>query len=250
VTSSQGPVPDTETAAARRNEPGEGYVVGLSGGSASGKSTLAAELAKRLEAFRPVVLNQDRYFHDWSELPPEEREARMTANHPDAVRWPPLVEHVARLRNGEAVDSLVPGTRSARQGPGQIVLGPTRLLIVEGHLIFGEPALRALFDLKLFLDVPPDERILRRMYREAVERGGDLARAIAWYRRDVLPNYRLHTEPTRQFADLILPWTEAREAIIDLIAAGVRARLEEGLNHRDTEGTEEAGRTGKEEKRA
>ena len=150
----------------------------------------------------------------------------MTANHPDAVRWQPLVDHVTRLRNGEAVDARVPGTRSARQGTDPLVIGPTRLLIVEGHLIFGEPALRALFDLKLFLDVPPDERILRRMYREAGERGGDLARAIAWYRRDVLPNYRLHTEPTRQFADLILPWTEPREPVIDLIAAGVRARLE------------------------
>ena len=97
--------------------------------------------------------------------------------------------------------------------------------IVEGHLIFGEPALRALFDLRLFLDVPPDERVLRRMLRDAVERGGDLAWAIGWYRRDVLPNYRLYTEPTRQFADLVLPWTEANEAVIDLVAAGVRARL-------------------------
>jgi uridine kinase len=226
MTDFQGSSPKTETAATRRNRPGTGYVIGLSGGSASGKSTLAAALAKRLSAFQPVVVNQDTYFHDWSQLPPEEREARMTANHPDAVRWPILVEHVTRLRSGEAVEAPVRGTRRARQAQGPVVLGPSRLLIVEGHLIFGEPALRALFDLKLFLDVPPDERILRRMYREAVERGGDLARAIAWYRRDVLPNYRLHTEPTRQFADLILPWTEARDPVIDLIAAGVRAQLE------------------------
>jgi uridine kinase len=120
----------------------------------------------------------------------------------------------------------VPGTRGAARSDASAALGPTRLLIVEGHLIFGEPALRSLFDLKLFLDVPPDERILRRMYREAIERGGDLARAIAWYRRDVLPNYRLYTEPTRQFADLILPWSEPHEPVIDLIAAGVRGVIE------------------------
>jgi len=203
-----------------------GCVVGISGGSASGKSTLAAALATRLVAFRPVVLNQDAYFHDWSGLPPAERAARMTANHPDAVRWPALVEHVRRLREGDAVQTPVPGTRAAARGDRAAALGPTRLLIVEGHLIFGEPALRPLLDLKLFLDVPPDERVLRRMFREAVERGGDLERAIAWYRRDVLPHYRLYTEPTRQFADLILPWTEAREEVIDLLAAGIRARLE------------------------
>jgi uridine kinase len=203
-------------------------VVGISGGSASGKSTLAAALAGRLAAFGPVVLNQDTYFHDWSHLPPEEREARKTANHPDAVRWPDLVAHVRRLREGGTAPVPVPGTRAAVRGDEPRELGPTRLLIVEGHLIFGEPALRPLLDLKLFLDVPPDERVLRRMYRDSVERGGDLAWAIGWYRRDVLPNYRLHTEPTRQFADLVLPWTEAREPVIDLIAAGVRARLEGG----------------------
>ncbi len=201
------------------------YVVGISGGSASGKSTLAVALANRWRSLGPLVVNQDAYFHDWSTLPPAEREARMTANHPDAVRWPSLVEHVALLKEGRTAPVPVPGTRAAARGDAAAALGPTRLLIVEGHLIFGEPALRALFDLKLFLDVPPDERVLRRMYREAVERGGDLERAIAWYRHDVLPNYRLYTEPTRQFADLILPWTEAHESVIDLIAAGIATLL-------------------------
>ena len=201
------------------------YAIGICGGSASGKSTLAAALASRLAAFAPVVLNQDAYFRDWSELPPEEREARRTANHPDAVRWSSLVDHVGLLREGSAVTVPAPATRAAARGDGESSLGPTRLLIVEGHLIFTEPALRALFDLKLFLDVPPDERVLRRMMRDSVERGGDLAWAIGWYRRDVLPNYRIHTEPTRQYADLVLPWTEPREAIIDLLADGIRARL-------------------------
>jgi uridine kinase len=204
------------------------YVVGISGGSASGKSTLAAALADRLAAFSPVVLNQDAYFHDWSGLPPAEREARMTANHPDAVRWPELEAHVRQLRDGAAVRTPVPGTRAAARGDHPGALGPTRLLIVEGHLIFGAAALRPLLDLKLFLDVPPDERVLRRMFREAVERGGDLERAIAWYRHDVLPHYRLHTEPTRQFADLVLPWTEPREEVIDLLAAGIGSQLEDG----------------------
>ena len=204
------------------------YVVGISGGSASGKSTLAAALAARLAAVDPVVLNQDAYFRDWSVLPPAEREARMTANHPEAVLWPELVAHVTQLRQGVAVRGPVPGTRGAARGDAGASIGPTRLLIVEGHLILGEPTLRPLLDLKLFLDVPPDERVLRRMFREAIERGGDLERAIAWYRHDVLPHYRLHTEPTRQFADLILPWTEAHEEVIDLLAAGILARVGTG----------------------
>jgi len=213
------------------------YVVGISGGSASGKSTLAAALAARLAFIAPIVLNQDAYFRDWSALPPEEREARMTANHPDAVLWPELVAHVAQLRHGVAVRTPVPGTRASARGDAVAPVGPTRLLIVEGHLIFGEPTLRPLLDLKLFLDVPPDERVLRRMFREAVERGGSLERAIAWYRHDVLPHYRLHTEPTRQFADLILPWTEAREEVIDLLAAGIRARV--GASEETAESTKD-----------
>src|SRR5436190_1946833 len=213
------------------------YVVGISGGSASGKSTLAAALAARLASAAPIVLNQDAYFRDWSALPPEEREARMTANHPSAVLWPELVAHVTQLRHGVAVRTPVPGTRASARGDAETPVGPTRLLIVEGHLIFGEPSLRPLLDLKLFLDVPPDERVLRRMFREAVERGGSLERAIAWYRHDVLPHYRLHTEPTRQFADLILPWTEAREEAIDLLAAGILARV--GASARAVESTKD-----------
>lgn len=205
--------------------PRSGCVVGISGGSASGKSTLAAALGARLADRRPVILNQDAYFRDWSALPPADREARMTANHPDAVRWPELIQHARQLRAGATVQLPVPGTRAASRGDAPSTLGPTVLLIVEGHLIFGEPALRSLLDVKLFLDVPPDERVLRRMFREAIERGSDLERAIAWYRHDVLPHYRLYTEPTRQFADLVLPWTEPREEVIDLLAAGIRARL-------------------------
>src|SRR5438067_4714038 len=94
------PVPETT----RPDEASVGaYVVGISGGSASGKSTLAAALAARLASVAPIVLNQDAYFRDWSALPPEEREARMTANHPNAVLWPELVAHVTQLRHGVAV---------------------------------------------------------------------------------------------------------------------------------------------------
>src|SRR5260370_6892209 len=108
------------------------YVLGISGGSASGKSTLAAALADRLAEVDPVVLNQDAYFRDWSALPPAEREAKMTANHPEAVLWTELVQRVARLPQGVAVLTPVPGTRPAAPGHGAALLGPAPLRVPEG----------------------------------------------------------------------------------------------------------------------
>ena len=115
----------------RSHDPSSGaYVVGISGGSASGKSTLAAALADRLASVQPVVLNQDAYFRDWSALPPAEREARMTANHPEAVLWAELVAHVARLRLGVAVRTPVPGTQPCAMTPVVVATPPVTFTCV------------------------------------------------------------------------------------------------------------------------
>jgi uridine kinase len=201
-------------------------IVGITGGSASGKTTLALELTDRLADLEPLVLHQDRYFRDFSELPPEEREAARTANRPDAVVWPALIEHVGLLRSGQAAPAPPPGTRAHARGDATAPLQARHLVIVEGHLILWNAELRALMDLKLFLDVPVDERVLRRISRD-VGRGGELERVVTWYRRDVLPNYPVFTETCRAFADLVLPFAQPNPVAVAAVAAAVRQMVRE-----------------------
>lgn len=202
-------------------------VIGISGGSAAGKTTFTDMLADRLANFRPVVLNQDSYFRDWSALPEDEREIQRTANHPRAVLWEHLIAHVKCLREGQAIEIPPPGTRAFQRGNEPQKIAPDRLIIVEGHLIFSQEALRSLLDIKLFLTVDTHERVLRRMLRNTSS-GMALEDAVAWYRRDVVPNYRVYTEPTSAYADLIVPFEGDVQIAVDVVANGVERIIVDG----------------------
>lgn len=199
-------------------------VIGISGGSAAGKTTFTDMLSDRLVDFGPVVLNQDSYFRDWSALPEDERESKRTANHPRAVLWKHLIAHVKCLREGQAIEMPPLGTRAFRRGDDPQKIVPEKLVIVEGHLIFSQKALRSLLDLKLFLEVDTHERVLRRMLRNTGS-GMSLKDAVAWYRRDVVPNYRVYTEPTSAYADLIVPFEGDVQVAVDVVANGVRSMI-------------------------
>jgi uridine kinase len=201
--------------------------VAITGGTSAGKTTLARALVDQLADLHPVLLHQDAYFRDWSHLPPEERESRITANHPDAVLWDALVAQVQRLRERQPIEEPVSGTRAGARGEGTRQVAPGEVILVEGHLLLCHEELRSLMDLKLFLDVPSEERLLRRIRRD-VERGSDLEWVIGWLRRDVLPNHPRHTEPSRQHADLIIPYTTFNPLALRLLTAGIRALLTEG----------------------
>ncbi len=199
-------------------------VIGISGGSAAGKTTFTDMLSDRLADFGPVVLNQDSYFRDWSALPEDERESKRTANHPRAVLWKHLIAHVKCLREGRAIQMPSSGTRAFRRGDDPQKVVPEKLVIVEGHLIFSQKALRSLLDLKLFLEVDTHERVLRRMLRNTSS-GMSLKDAVAWYRRDVIPNYRVYTEPTSAYADLIVPFEGDVQVAVDVVANGIRRMI-------------------------
>ena len=199
--------------------------VGISGGSASGKTTLAKALADGLKEFSPVILHQDYYFKDWSEYPPEERENVITANHPDAVRWEALLDHIRQLIARQPIETPPEGTRAFARGDAPATIQPSDLIIVEGHLILWDAALRDLMDVKLFIDVEPHERVLRRLLRDVAQRGGDLEGAVAWYRRDVIPNFPVYTEPCKAYADLVVPFLDANPVALQTLVAGLRDRI-------------------------
>lgn len=179
-------------------------LVCIAGGSASGKSTISRALVERLAA-PPAsrscgVLNVDDYFRDW-DVDPDLR----TANRPDAVLWPALMADVERLLAGASVELPAAGTRAAARGAAPWTLEARDVLIVEGLLALWQDELRARADLAVYVDAPDDERLLRRITRDIVERGATVESATAWYRHDVRPHFSRFTEPTRWRADLIVP---------------------------------------------
>ena len=199
--------------------------VGIMGGSASGKTTFAKALAEELSSSSSVILHQDSYFKDWTRYPPEVREKVATANHPNAICWKALIGHIQQLVTRQPIETPVPGTRAAARGEEPATTQPGDVVIVEGHLILWNETLRNLMDVKLFMDVDPHERVLRRLLRDVGERGGDLERAVAWYRKDVIPNFSVYTEPCKQYADLILPFQHGNLVALQIIAAGIRERI-------------------------
>lgn len=201
--------------------------LGIMGGSASGKTTFAKALEEQLSDFSPVVLNQDSYFRNWSEYSEAERERVITANHPDAVLWDALITDIKKLRERVPIEFPTPGTRAAQRDNEKTRVQPSDIVIVEGHLIFWSEALRDLMDIKVFLDVDAHERVLRRMLRDVAQRGGDLEWAINWYRRDVLPNFPVYTEPCKQYADLIIPFQNENPVALQTLVAGIQRRIQE-----------------------
>ena len=201
--------------------------LGIMGGSASGKTTFASALEAQLSEFSPVVLNQDAYFRNWSEYSEAERERVITANHPDAVLWDALITDIKKLRERVPIEFPTPGTRAAQRDNEKTSVQPSDVVIVEGHLIFWREDLRDLMDIKVFLDVDAHERVLRRMLRDVAQRGGDLEWAINWYRRDVLPNFPVYTEPCKQYADLIIPFQNENPVALQTLVAGIRTRIQE-----------------------
>ena len=202
-------------------------IIGIMGGSASGKTTFATALAEELAEYSPITLHQDLYFRDWSEFTPEERVKVVTANHPDAVRWDVLITDVEKLRAYKPIETPVPGTRAASRGDEKKTTQPSPVVIVEGHLIYWNEQLRDLIDVKLFLDVDAHERVLRRLLRDVGTRSGSLESAISWYRRDVLPNFPIYTEPCKQYADLIIPFQKDNPIALHTVVAGICSQLSE-----------------------
>lgn len=193
----------------------------IAGGSASGKSTVSRALVESLPDLSVGVVNIDHYFRDWSV-----DEDLRTANRPDAVLWPSLLRDVDRLLARESVELPALGTRPAAQGAQPWIVEARDVLIVEGLLALWHDGLRARADLAVYVDAPDDERLLRRIRRDIVERGATVDSATTWYRHDVRPNFGRFTEPTRWQADLVIPNVGidgVRNVAIVALAATARA---------------------------
>ena len=175
-------------------------LVGITGGSASGKSRIARQLVEALSEHDCAVINQDNFFRDWTG-----RDELRTANRPDSVLWPAFADALEAIVAGRGATLPAPGTRSAARGMDPWEVKPRDLLVVEGLFALWDDELRARYDLTVYVDAADDERALRRMNRDVVERGSTLPTGTEWYRHDVLNSFPRYTAPMRWVADLVIP---------------------------------------------
>ncbi len=197
-------------------------VIGVAGGSGSGKTTVVRRIVDSLGPEQVVVLEHDRYYRDRNDLRLEER-ASLNYDHPDSLESDLLVEHVRTLKAGRPVDvPLYDFTRHARRSDRQHC-EPRRAIIVEGILIFTEPALRELMDVKVFVDADADTRFIRRLQRDVAARGRTLESVIEQYLGTVKPMHFEFVEPTKRYADLIIPLGGHNTVAIDLMLSLVRS---------------------------
>jgi uridine kinase len=203
-------------------------LVAITGGTSSGKTTLTKALSAELGDVSHVVMSQDTYFTDNSNLPESEREMARTANRPDAVNWDALVPQIDQLKRGQSITHPVPGTRAFQRGDVAVQLGPADVVLLEGHLLLVDERVRAMADLKVFVDCDIEVRVLRRITRDTgrtPQSPEALERSLAWYWRDVLPNNQRYTNLQRGYADLIVPHDRPNPLAATLLAASIRHLL-------------------------
>jgi uridine kinase len=198
--------------------------IGIAGGTASGKTTVARRLVERLGTHPVALLDQDSYYRDLADLPLEER-ARFNFDHPDAFDTALLVRQLGDLRAGKPVEKPVYSfTQHTRTGE-TVRVNPGDVVILEGILILALEPVRELLDVKVFVDSDADVRVLRRVSRDIKERGRDFDGVVEQYFRTVRPMHFGFVEPSKRYADIIIPHGGLNDIAIEMVAGAVQKRL-------------------------
>ncbi|HJS19854.1 MAG TPA: uridine kinase [Anaerolineales bacterium] len=197
-------------------------VIGIAGGSGSGKTTVVQAILQRVGADRIAFLQHDSYYKDLRGLPPARRD-EFNFDHPDSLETELLIEHIAALRNGMQVEVPIYDFSTDSRTSKSFTLEPRNVILVEGILIFTEPALRKVFDLKIFVDTDADLRFIRRLERDIHERGRTTESVIKQYMHTVRPMHLEFVEPSKRYADIIIPQGGHNTAALDMVVARVEA---------------------------
>lgn len=204
--------------------PNKPLVLGIAGGSGSGKSTIAKSILEALPPGSGVLLQQDHYYRPLTHLSQEERE-RINFDHPDSLELDLLATHIDALCNGKAIDRpTYDFTRHDRVGEG-VRIEVTPVIVVEGILVLQDEGLRSRFDVKLFVDTDADIRLMRRIRRDLEQRGRTFANVRKQYYETVRPMHMAFVEPSKRFADIIIPEGGQNQVALDFIVSHVRSRL-------------------------
>jgi len=199
-------------------------VIGIAGGSGSGKTTVAQEILQRVGRDRIAFLQHDSYYKDLSGLPPAQH-AEINFDHPNSLETELLTQHIASLRDGKSVEVPIYDFATDSRTSQTFTVKPHRVIIVEGILIFTEATLRNMFDVKIFVDTDPDLRLIRRLERDITERGRSAESVIKQYLLTVRPMHLEFVEPSKRYADVIIPEGGFNRAAMDMVVARVEALL-------------------------
>jgi uridine kinase len=197
-------------------------LIGIAGGTGSGKTTIARTIHDALPADRVATIEFDSYYRDRGDLTQSERDA-LNFDHPDALETELLVEHLGRLKRGEAAMIPIYDFKTHRRKPLARRVHAAPVIIVEGILVFVDPELRAQLDIKIFVDTDADIRIFRRIRRDVEERGRTFESVRAQYYETVRPMHQQFVEPSKKWADLIIPEGGNNRVALDLIISKLRS---------------------------
>jgi uridine kinase len=199
-------------------------IIGVAGGTGSGKTTVASTILARVGHSRIAHLQHDSYYRDLAHLTAEQR-ARVNFDHPDSLETDLLVRHLEQLRNWQAVDVPIYDFTTHQRAERTTRVEPRHVILVDGILIFVERALRDLFDVKIFVDTDADLRFVRRLERDIAERGRTMRSVIDQYLGTVRPMHLEFVEPSKRYADVIIPEGGFNSVALDMVVARVESML-------------------------
>jgi len=199
-------------------------IIGIAGGTASGKTTVTKKIVERLGGDDIVILDHDSYYRDLSYfggLEPSE----INYDHPDSLETPLLIQHIKALKAQQPIRQPIYDFTTHRRKRETLLIEPKDIIIIEGILIFVEKELRELMDIKIYVDADADERLLRRLRRDILERGRTLESVMHQYMNTVKPMHLQFVEPSKHWADIIIPRGGDNEVAIDMVVARIRAMI-------------------------
>jgi len=201
-------------------------IIGICGGTGSGKTTIARRIVKDVGASNVVLVEQDSYYRNLADMPLDKRH-QANFDHPDSIDSEMLMNHIKRLKNGSSIEMPIYNFKSHTRSGKTDHIEPKPVVIVEGILIFSEPRILELLDVRAFVDTPDDIRFIRRLQRDINERGRTVESVIAQYYATVRPMHHEFVEPSKRYADIIIPEGGQTDISINMLCGMVREKLRE-----------------------
>ncbi len=199
-------------------------IIGIAGGTGSGKTTVVKKIIESLPKNEVVLIPQDSYYKDSSNVPVEKRQS-INFDHPNAFDWELLSEHISRLREGKSIEQPIYSYLTCTRQPETIHVEPCEVIIIEGILALCDPTLRDLMDLKIFVDADSDERLIRVIQRDMLERGRTAEAVMERYVRVLKPMHMEFIEPTKRYADLIIPQGGHNKKAVEIMTTYIENML-------------------------
>lgn len=199
-------------------------IIGIAGGTGSGKTTVVKKIISSLPKDQVAVIPQDSYYWDSSHVPVEER-SKINFDEPAAIEWPLLVKHLNELKQGKAVEVPTYSYLTCTRQPETVRVEPCKVVIVEGILVLNDEYLRDMMDVKVFVDASADDRLIRVISRDCIERGRTPEMVINRYQEVLKPMHDLYIEPSKKYADLIVPQGGNNQVAIKLLTDYIASRL-------------------------